>query len=160
MISYFKGVFGVPKETCCERLFSALQKYVHKVGANNRLKSIKIPSIDYATNSEIVNYFVKKLKQTTNKQDRPSISTLSSIETIKEKNDTASFRTLEEKPMQVIKSTPIIGTDKRGRCIMCENDDKELEIVLDCGCQYCRKCVKNYTDNNSKCECGSKMKSE
>jgi O-acetyl-ADP-ribose deacetylase (regulator of RNase III) len=125
------GIFGVPKEECCKRLYNAINIFISTT-KNRVLKCIKVVSIDNMTNIEIVDYFTSKLNK----------------KIINENRIESTVVVLNDPPKEVVKDVePTVG-----KCSVCDGQTK-IKLILDCKCQYCAKCVKNYYDNSNKCEC-------
>ena len=142
------GIFGVPKNVCCNQLYLAIDEFVRKTNSKSRnLKYIKIPSIDYQTNNELLKTFSNFLKLETKAKK------------IKNENTRESFdNNNDEKPNQNKKefeNKKIIVADAKGTCTVCKCDNIKLILRLDCGCNYCKACVPNY-EQNKKCECVNK----
>lgn len=53
------GIFGVPKEACCEALYLAIEEFAHYDASASTLKTIRLVNIDKETTDAILSYFNK-----------------------------------------------------------------------------------------------------
>ena len=142
------GIFGVPKNVSCDMLYEAILQFISNTfkSSDRNLKCIKIISIDTETNSEILKVFKNNLskKKGFKIEDNDEIKT--SVED--KPNDLKWFESVK-KEMEKREE------EKFGKCTVCESE-KKLKLSLECGCNYCSKCVDNYTLNGDKCCCPEK----
>lgn len=149
------GIYGVPRDTCCEALFMAIFNYIEVTRSGNSLQLIKIPSIDEETNQAIIEFFKrkfemfpegnKKLKEQSNRKSE--IMTEDEEEVCGNKNP----QTNTKGALKKANSIDSAANKKLDDCNLCETR-KYIEEELKCGCKFCKDCVENYRQSQ-KCEC-------
>lgn len=123
------GIFGVPRNVCCQALFCAINEYLaESVDENRKLKLIKLTNIDKETSKDLLNYFKDNLNfESTNNEER-----------IADKDDGKLNRT--------VSFTKDVANKL---CCLCEARVKST-LKIECGCEYCidcRECLEQSHDN-------------
>lgn len=131
------------------------------------MKLIKIPSIDTETNTEIVSYFSERLSKSPAPFVESVLETLKNVKKVGEENKNNDDNASNDSTLDPYQSVYTDNDDSLkesviktsvddypiGKCVMCQNDNVKLYVKLECSCQYCRKCSKNFTSNGNQCEC-------
>ena len=135
------GIFGVPKELCCQALFEALNEYLAESNdAKRSIKLIVLINKDKPTTNELHEYFLNRIKADTDLNANYS-----------NENENLSQNNL---PVQVEREI----LEER-KCIACNCEYTINSLYkFECGCYYCLDCKENIDQSGEKCKCSPKKK--
>jgi hypothetical protein len=120
------GLFAVPKDICFRALLSGLDEYLNESNDQKRiLKSIKFINLDKETNSELIDFFKKKINVKNEKES-----------TKKEENDNQKQNDLcDNCLMNTVYE--ILNECKHKYCIDCFNNVEQDEN-MNCVIKHCK----------------------